>query len=99
MALALAKTGILDELHIELLGTKLDSIEQAEDREKFKELCKKLGEPVPPSKTVNTVEDALAFGDEIGYPIIVRLAFTMGGTGGGICHNREELAEIAQNGL
>ena len=99
MALALAKTGILDELHIELLGTKLDSIEQAEDREKFKELCKKLGEPVPPSKTVNTVEDALAFGDEIGYPIIVRPAFTMGGTGGGICHNREELAEIAKNGL
>ena len=71
MALALAKTGILDELNIELLGTKLSSIEQAEDREKFKELCKKLGEPVPPSKTVNTVEDALAFGDEIGYPIIV----------------------------
>ena len=99
MALALAKTGILDELHIELLGTKLDSIEQAEDREKFKELCKKLGEPVPPSKTVNTVKDALAFGDEIGYPIIVRPAFTMGGTGGGICHNREELAEIAKNGL
>ena len=99
MALALAKTGILDELNIELLGTKLSSIEQAEDREKFKELCKKLGEPVPPSKTVNTVEDALAFGDEIGYPIIVRPAFTMGGTGGGICHSHEELAEIAKNGL
>ena len=99
MALALAKTGILDELNIELLGTKLSSIEQAEDREKFKELCKKLGEPVPPSRTVNTVEDALAFGDEIGYPIIVRPAFTMGGTGGGICHSHEELAEIAKNGL
>ena len=99
MAMELAKTGILDELHIELLGTKLQSIEQAEDREKFKELCKSLGEPVPPSKTVNTVEDALAFGDEIGYPIIVRPAFTMGGTGGGICNNHEELAEIAKNGL
>lgn len=99
MALALAKTGILDELHIELLGTKLASIEQAEDREKFKELCQKLGEPVPPSKTVKIVEDALAFGDEIGYPIIVRPAFTMGGTGGGICHNHDELAEIAKNGL
>ena len=96
MAMELAKTGILDELHIELLGTKLQSIEQAEDREKFKELCKSLGEPVPPSKTVNTVEDALAFGDEIGYPIIVRPAFTMGGTGGGICNNHEELAEIAK---
>lgn len=99
MAMELAKTGILDELHIELLGTKLQSIEQAEDREKFKELCKSLGEPVPPSKTVNTVEDALALGDEIGYPIIVRPAFTMGGTGGGICNNHEELAEIAKNGL
>ena len=99
MALALAKTGILDELNIELLGTKLKSIEQAEDREQFKNLCKELGEPVPPSKTVNTVEAAVEFGDEIGYPIIVRPAFTMGGTGGGICHNRKELAEIAKNGL
>lgn len=99
MALALAQNGILDELNIELLGTKLSSIEQAEDREKFKQLCQKLGEPVAPSKTVNTVNDALAFGDEIGYPIIVRPAFTMGGTGGGICHNRQELAQIAKNGL
>ena len=66
MALALAKTGILDELNIELLGTKLKSIEQAEDREQFKNLCKELGEPVPPSKTVNTVEAAVEFGDEIG---------------------------------
>ncbi|GFZ26736.1 carbamoyl-phosphate synthase large subunit [Lactobacillus corticis] len=99
MALALAKSGILDELHIELLGTKLQSIEEAEDREQFKELCQRLGEPVAPSKTVNTVEDALDFGEEIGYPIIVRPAFTMGGTGGGICNNREELARIAKNGL
>jgi carbamoyl-phosphate synthase large subunit len=99
MALALSKSGILDELHIELLGTKLDSIEQAEDREKFKELCKKLGEPVPPSLTVHHVEEALDFADEIGYPIIVRPAFTMGGTGGGICNDREELARICKNGL
>lgn len=99
MALSLAKTGILDELNIELLGTRLSSIEQAEDREKFKELCKELGEPVPPSTTVNTVEEALEFGDRIGYPIIVRPAFTMGGTGGGICNNHEELARIAKNGL
>ncbi len=99
MALSLAKTGILDELNIELLGTRLSSIEQAEDREKFKELCKELGEPVPPSTTVNTVEEALEFGDRIGYPIIVRPAFTMGGTGGGICNNHEELAKIAKNGL
>ena len=99
MALSLAKSGILDELNIELLGTKLDSIEQAEDREKFKELCQELGEPVPPSTSVKTVQEALDFGDKIGYPIIVRPAFTMGGTGGGICNDREELAKIAKNGL
>lgn len=99
MALALAKSGLLNELNIELLGTKLESIEQAEDREKFKELCQKLGEPVPPSTTVHTVEEALEFGEKIGYPIIVRPAFTMGGTGGGICHDKEELREIAKNGL
>lgn len=99
MALSLADTGILAELNIELLGTKLDSIEQAEDREKFKQLCQKLGEPVPPSKSVKTVQEALDFGDEIGYPIIVRPAFTMGGTGGGICNDHDELASVAKNGL
>ena len=99
MALSLAKSGILDELNIELLGTKLDSIEQAEDREKFKELCQTLGEPVPPSTSVKTVQEALDFGDKIGYPIIVRPAFTMGGTGGGICNDRAELEKIAKNGL
>ncbi|WEV40896.1 carbamoyl-phosphate synthase large subunit [Lactobacillus sp. ESL0681] len=99
MALSLAETGILDELNIELLGTKLASIEQAEDREKFKQLCQSLGEPVPASKSVKTVTDALDFGEEIGYPIIVRPAFTMGGTGGGICNNRDELTQIVKNGL
>lgn len=99
MALALAKSGILDELNIELLGTKLKSIEQAEDREEFKELCKSLGEPVPPSLTVHKVQEALDFADEIGYPIIVRPAFTMGGTGGGICNDSEELTRICKNGL
>ncbi|WP_301049117.1 carbamoyl-phosphate synthase large subunit [Lactobacillus intestinalis] len=99
MALALAKSGILDELNIELLGTKLKSIEQAEDREEFKELCKSLGEPVPPSLTVHKVQEALDFADEIGYPIIVRPAFTMGGTGGGICNDRDELTRICKNGL
>ncbi|WP_367342531.1 carbamoyl-phosphate synthase large subunit [Limosilactobacillus sp.] len=99
LAVSLSKTGILDELGIELLGTKLDSIDQAEDREKFKELMLKLGEPVPPSKTVNTVQGAVDFAEQIGYPVIVRPAFTMGGTGGGMCNNREELERIAANGL
>ncbi|MCI1287725.1 MAG: carbamoyl-phosphate synthase large subunit [[Lactobacillus] timonensis] len=99
LAVSLSKSGILDELGIELLGTKLDSIDEAEDREKFKELMLKLGEPVPASKTVNTVHEALAFADHIGYPVIVRPAFTMGGTGGGICKNNAELSWIAENGL
>lgn len=99
LALALADSGILDDLGIELLGTKLQSIEQAEDREKFKNLCQSLGEPVPPSLTVHKLQEALDFSEEIGFPIIVRPAFTMGGTGGGICHNRDELIQICKNGL
>ncbi|KRN28776.1 carbamoyl phosphate synthase large subunit [Lactobacillus selangorensis] len=99
MAMELSKSGILDELHIELLGTKLSAINQAEDRELFKELMVKLGEPVPQSKSVNTVDEAVAFANQIGYPIIVRPAFTMGGTGGGMCDNEAELVEIATNAL
>lgn len=99
LAVALSKTGILDELGIELLGTKLVSIDQAEDREKFKELMQELGEPVPDSLTVSTVEQALAFAKTVGYPVIVRPAFTMGGTGGGLANNEAELTEIAKNGL
>lgn len=99
LAMSLAETGILKELGIELLGTKLTAINQAEDRELFKELMKQLGKPVPPSKTVNTTQAALDFAAEIGYPVIVRPAFTMGGTGGGLCDTPEELTEIATNGL
>ena len=99
LAVALSKTGLLDELGIQLLGTKLTSIDEAEDREKFKELMQRLGEPVPASQTVETVDEALAFAHQIGYPVIVRPAFTMGGTGGGMCHNDEELRTIAANGL
>ncbi|MFK5704831.1 carbamoyl-phosphate synthase large subunit [Ligilactobacillus sp. LYQ139] len=99
LAVALHDSGILDELGIELLGTKLDAIDQAEDRERFKQLMKDLDEPVPPSKTVNTVEEATDFAAEIGYPVIVRPAFTMGGTGGGMCDTKEELEEIVANGL
>lgn len=99
LAVALSKTGILDELGIELLGTKLESIDEAEDREKFKELMEDLGEPVPASQTVNSIDEALTFAHQIGYPVIVRPAFTMGGTGGGICHDDAEMKSIAKNGL
>lgn len=99
MAIALHKSGLLDELGIELLGTKLDAIDQAEDRERFKQLMEDLGEPVPSSKTVHTVEEAVDFANEIGYPLIVRPAFTMGGTGGGMCDNEDELRAITANGL
>jgi len=99
LAIALHKSGILDELGIELLGTKLSAIDQAEDREKFKELMLQLNEPIPASKTVNTVAEALEFAETIGYPVIVRPAFTMGGTGGGLCDTPAELEEIAANGL
>ena len=99
LAIALAKTGILEELGIKLLGTQLDAIDQAEDRQRFKDLMQELNEPVPDSKTVETVQEALDFAAEIGYPVIVRPAFTMGGTGGGLCDNPEQLKEIVSNGL
>ncbi|KXT76733.1 carbamoyl-phosphate synthase large subunit [Streptococcus sp. DD12] len=99
MAMELSKAGILDELGVELLGTKLSAIDQAEDRDLFKKLMEDLGQPIPESEIVNTVEEAVAFADSIGYPVIVRPAFTLGGTGGGMCANEEELREIAENGL
>ena len=99
LAIELDKAGILNEFNIELLGTNLQAIDEAEDREKFKALMKELNEPVPPSRSVNTVKEATDYAEEIGYPVIVRPAFTMGGTGGGMCKNREELERIAANGL
>ncbi len=99
MAIELAKSGILEECGVELLGTKLESIQQAEDRDLFRELMRELNQPVPESVIVNNVSDALEFGKNSGYPLIVRPAFTMGGTGGGICDNEEELSEIVENGL
>ena len=99
MAMELSESGILDELHIELLGTDLDAIDQAEDRERFRALMDDLGEPVPNSGIATTVDEAIDFADQSGYPVIVRPAFTMGGTGGGIADNEEELREIAENGL
>ncbi|MFC6169106.1 carbamoyl-phosphate synthase large subunit [Loigolactobacillus jiayinensis] len=99
MAMELSSAGILDELKIQLLGTKLDAIDQAEDRELFKNLMQQLKEPIPDSLSVNTVDAAVTFAHKIGYPVIVRPAFTMGGTGGGMCDNETELVEIATNAL
>ena len=99
MAMELSNSGILKELDIELLGTKLSAIDQAEDRDLFRKLMNKLNEPVPESEIVHSVEEALSFAEQIGFPFIVRPAFTMGGTGGGICDNEEELKEIVKNGL
>lgn len=79
MAMELAESGILDELGIELLGTKLSAIDQAEDRDLFKKLMEELNQPIPESEIVTTVEEAVAFANKIGYPIIVRPAFTLGG--------------------
>ena len=85
---------IKDELGVELLGTKLSAIDQAEDRDLFKQLMEDLGQPIPESEIVSTVEEAVLFANSIGYPVIVRPAFTLGGTGGGMCANEEELREI-----
>ncbi|HFH9921581.1 TPA: carbamoyl-phosphate synthase large subunit [Streptococcus suis] len=99
MAMELSKAGILEELGVELLGTKLSAIDQAEDRDLFKQLMEDLNQPIPESEIVTTVDEALNFANSIGYPVIVRPAFTLGGTGGGMCANEEELREIAGNGL
>ena len=99
MAMELSKSGILEELGIELLGTKLSAIDQAEDRDLFKQLMEDLNQPIPESTIINTVDAAVDFANEIGYPVIVRPAFTLGGTGGGMCNNEEELRQIAENGL
>ncbi|HLR38261.1 MAG TPA: carbamoyl-phosphate synthase large subunit [Chitinophagaceae bacterium] len=99
MAVELDASGILNQLDIEILGTRLESINQAEDREEFKKLMAKLGEPTPASLTAHTYKEAEDFTQEVGFPVIIRPAFTMGGTGGGIAHNIEELNTIVKRGL
>jgi len=99
MAVELAKSGVLEECGVEILGTRLSAIEKAEDRDLFRTLMNELGEPVPESAIIHSLEEAYAFVEEIGYPIIVRPAFTLGGTGGGICSDEEELIEIVSSGL
>ncbi|MCL6637509.1 MAG: carbamoyl-phosphate synthase large subunit, partial [Alicyclobacillus sp.] len=99
MAVQLAEMGILAEEGVELLGTQLESIREAEDRERFRALMQRLGEPVPDSAIVTSLEEARQFAREIGFPIIIRPAYTLGGTGGGIANNWEEYEEIVELGL
>ena len=95
----LEKAGILDKYNVRTLGTSVATIEMAEDREQFRDLLERLGEPVLPSFAVETVEDAVEAGRKIGYPAVVRPAYTLGGTGGGIAQNEEELRKIAAGGI
>ena len=97
IAMQLEKKGILKECGVELLGTSSESIERAEDRELFKELCESIGEPVIPSKITYSLEEAKLAAKEIGYPVVLRPAFTLGGTGGGFAYNEEELIEVGTN--
>ncbi len=99
LAMQLAKKGVLKECEIELLGTDAKSIECAEDRELFKELCQRIGEPVVPSEITYSIEEALKAAEDIGYPVILRPAFTLGGTGGGFAYDPEELKDMMKNAL
>ncbi len=99
LAVELADSGVLDEFGIQLLGTSLETIKQAEDRESFRRLLEKINEPAILSSTVETVKEALRAAEKIGYPAIVRPAYTLGGTGGGMVNNPEELEKIAARGL
>ena len=94
LAMQLERKGVLRECGVELLGTSSESIEQAEDREKFKELCQSIGEPVIPSEITYSLEEARAAAERIGYPVVLRPAFTLGGTGGGFANDEAELMEL-----
>ena len=97
LAMQLEKKGVLKECNVELLGTGSRSIEQAEDRELFKQLCQSIGEPTIPSEITYSIEEALEAADRIGYPVVLRPAFTLGGTGGGFANNVQELTELGNN--
>ena len=99
LSMQLAEEGFLDSHNVKLLGADPLTIHKAEDRQAFKDTMEKIGEPCIPSKVVETIEDAVDFAKVIGYPVIVRPAFTLGGTGGGIADNEEQLRDIAKNGL
>ena len=99
LSMQLAKEGFLEKHGVRLLGADPDTIDRAEDRQLFKDAMESIGQPVVPSRVVTTTQDALDFAGQTGYPVIVRPAFTLGGSGGGIAHDEEELAEIASGGL
>ena len=99
LAVELAESGVLDECNVEILGTKLTAIKKAEDRDLFRNLMNELGEPVPESEIIHSLEEAHVFVEQVGLPVIVRPAYTLGGTGGGICTTEEELVEIVASGL
>ena len=99
LAMQLEKKGVLRECGTQLLGTSSESIERAEDRELFKEMCLKIGEPVIPSEITYSIDEAKAAAQRIGYPVVLRPAFTLGGTGGGFANDEAELVEIAMNGF
>ncbi|SHE47612.1 carbamoyl-phosphate synthase large subunit [Caldanaerobius fijiensis DSM 17918] len=99
LAVELAESGVLDEYGVELMGTKLESIKKAEDRDEFRKTMLEIGEPILPSHVANSVDEAVKIAGEIGYPVIVRPAYTLGGTGGGIAQDEAQLKEIAASGL
>lgn len=99
LAVQLNDKGILDKYKVNVLGTNIDSIKKAEDRELFKNLMQQIGEPIPESEIVSNYQDALKFAEKIGFPIIIRPAYTLGGSGGGIAHNEQEYEEIVYSGL
>ena len=99
LAMELAEKGFLKEHHVRLTGTTADTIKKAEDRQEFKRTMEKIGEPCAPSLVVENVEDGLEFAREIGYPVVLRPAYTLGGSGGGIAHDVKQMAEILENGL
>ncbi len=99
LAIQLEKKGVLKECRVELLGTSSESIEKAEDREMFKALCQEIGEPVCPSDIADNMEDGIRIAREIGYPVVLRPAFTLGGTGGGFVNSEDEMQEMLKNAL
>ena len=99
LAMQLAKKGVLDECNCTILGTSFDSINQAEDRQLFKDLCLKINEPALESHLAKTIEEVIEYAEIIGYPVVLRPAFTLGGTGGGFANNREEVIEVGKNAL